>query len=155
MSGSAPLAAPLTFEGLVPGLSALSPTVELTEAMVVQFAELTGDDNPLHLDATYARRTPFRGRIAHGALVASLAAGLAWRIGWFRETIVAIEQTSARYLKPVPFPETLQLTLTVLERDPEPHPRRGWVRLALDLRNARGESVLAGDWRVLMKRDGA
>jgi acyl dehydratase len=130
----------LTFEGLTPGLSATSPCTPVTEEMVSQFAALTGDDNPLHLDAAYARRTPFRGRIAHGALVASVAAGLAWRIGWF---------------KPVPFPETLQLDLTVLERDPAPHARRGWVRLGLSLRNSRSEVVLEGEWRVLMKRDGA
>ncbi|KAA5803649.1 MaoC family dehydratase [Alkalicaulis satelles] len=38
---------------------------------VRRFAEVSGDFNPLHLDEAYASRTPFRGRIAHGALVAS------------------------------------------------------------------------------------
>lgn len=38
---------------------------------VRRFAEVSGDFNPLHMDEAYARKTAFRGRIAHGALVAS------------------------------------------------------------------------------------
>lgn len=38
------------------------------------FAELTGDDNPLHLDADYAATTPFKRPIMHGMLSASVFA---------------------------------------------------------------------------------
>ncbi len=41
------------------------------EEAVRKFAEVSGDFNPLHMDEEYARRSPFRGRIAHGALIAS------------------------------------------------------------------------------------
>lgn len=41
------------------------------EDTVRRFAEVSCDFNPLHMDEAYAARSPFRGRIAHGALVAS------------------------------------------------------------------------------------
>lgn len=43
----------------------------VTEADVVQFADISGDRNPVHLDEAYARTTRFKGRIVHGMLTAS------------------------------------------------------------------------------------
>jgi 3-hydroxybutyryl-CoA dehydratase len=40
----------------------------VTEADVVDFARVSGDDNALHLDESFSARTRFRGRVAHGAL---------------------------------------------------------------------------------------
>lgn len=47
-----------------------------TEADVHQFADLTGDHNPVHLDAEFAAGTQFKARIAHGMLVGSLFTGI-------------------------------------------------------------------------------
>ncbi len=44
----------------------------ITEADIVNFAGVTGDYNPVHLDEKYAKGTLFKGRIAHGLLSASL-----------------------------------------------------------------------------------
>lgn len=44
----------------------------VTEADIVAFAEISGDTNPVHLDEAFAAATPFKGRIAHGMLGASL-----------------------------------------------------------------------------------
>lgn len=48
----------------------------VTEADIVLFAGLSGDTNPVHLDAQYADQTMFRGRIAHGLLSASLVSAV-------------------------------------------------------------------------------
>lgn len=42
----------------------------VTEADIVAFAGVSGDDNPLHLNQEYAATTMFEGRIAHGMLSA-------------------------------------------------------------------------------------
>lgn len=43
----------------------------VTEADIQAFADLSGDHNPVHLDAAFAETTPFKGRIAHGMLSAA------------------------------------------------------------------------------------
>lgn len=48
----------------------------VTEADLEMFAKVSGDYNPVHMDEEFARATPFRGRIAHGALVASYISGV-------------------------------------------------------------------------------
>jgi 3-oxoacyl-[acyl-carrier protein] reductase len=44
----------------------------ITEADVARFVEMTGDDNPLHVDRAYAETTPFKDIVVHGMLGASL-----------------------------------------------------------------------------------
>ena len=43
-----------------------------SQADVADFARITGDNNPLHLDADYAATTPFKRPIIHGMLGASV-----------------------------------------------------------------------------------
>ena len=52
---------------LKPGMS-VSSTHTVTERDVQLFGEATGDMNPVHFDEEFAKRTVFRGRVAHGAL---------------------------------------------------------------------------------------
>lgn len=57
-------------EDLAVGMeSSLSKTV--SDADIVAFAEVSGDRNPVHLDADYAATTMFKERIAHGMLSAA------------------------------------------------------------------------------------
>lgn len=61
----------LVFEELAVGMrEVLMKTVMETD--VVGFAQLSGDDNPIHLCDTYAANTKFGQRIAHGLYTASL-----------------------------------------------------------------------------------
>ena len=53
------------------GMSATSE-MTITAKKIDGFADITGDHNPIHMDAEYAASTPFGQRIAHGALSASL-----------------------------------------------------------------------------------
>ncbi len=57
-------------EDLSEGMSAVY-TKTVTDADLEQFAEVSGDFNPVHMDPEYAKTTMFKGRIAHGMLSAS------------------------------------------------------------------------------------
>ena len=46
-----------------------SSTHTITEQDIELFGRATGDMNPVHFDEEYARKTVFRGRVAHGALL--------------------------------------------------------------------------------------
>jgi 3-hydroxybutyryl-CoA dehydratase len=60
----------LMLEDLAIGQSA-ERTQTVTEATINAFAEVSGDHNPVHLDAEFAAQTPFKERIAHGMLSAA------------------------------------------------------------------------------------
>ncbi|RSV44498.1 MaoC family dehydratase [Sphingomonas sp. ABOLD] len=61
------------------GTEHVSDWVEVTQAMIDQFAEATGDHQFLHVDPVRAAETPFGGTIAHGFLSLSLMPMLAAR----------------------------------------------------------------------------
>ena len=51
----------------------LLPVVrEITQPRISAYAEASGDHNPIHIDPTFAKATPFGGTIAHGLLVLAL-----------------------------------------------------------------------------------
>ena len=54
-------------DAIKPGMSATTDNI-VTERHVQLFGEATGDMNPVHFDESYARKTIFRGRVAHGVL---------------------------------------------------------------------------------------
>lgn len=66
---------PYFFEDLEIGMEA-SLTREVTEGDIVQFADISGDQNPVHIDADYAATTIFKERIAHGMLTAAYISAL-------------------------------------------------------------------------------
>ena len=46
-------------------------TIKITESMIADFAKISGDYNPLHMDEKYAKSTTFKNRICHGMLLAT------------------------------------------------------------------------------------
>ena len=142
----------LVFEEFVVGDVHRSKGRTVTEADIVAFAGLSGDFNPLHTDEEYAQATPFRGRIAHGMLVQSIATGLANQTLVFDGTTAAVMEMVLRFRNPARAGDTLAIALTVSEKEAAPGPKRGWVRFATAITNQRAEVVCEGEWLLLMQR---
>jgi acyl dehydratase len=105
----------LYFEDLVEGSVFMSPGRTVTEADIVAFAGVSGDFNPIHLDAETAASNRYGQRVAHGLLGLSIATGLLDRIGVFGTSMVAMLQIDSwRFLAPIFIGETVRLELTIL-----------------------------------------
>jgi len=118
---SAPELRSLYFEDLALGMTEMLSHV-VSPADVVDFAELTGDRNPIHLSEEYAAHTPFQTRIAHGLYTASLiSAVLGTRLPG--PGAVYISQT-LNFRAPVRIGECVDVAVTVTELVPERHRAR-------------------------------
>jgi 3-hydroxybutyryl-CoA dehydratase len=131
------------FDELTVGQSAtMAKTV--TEADVVLFAGVTGDFNPAHVDQTWAERSRFGGRIAHGMLSAGLvSAVLAMKLPG--PGTIYLSQT-LRFTRPVRINDTVTARVEVVELTPA----RRRARLATTCTNQNGETVLDGEATVMV-----
>ena len=86
-------------------------TKTITEDDVKQFAEVSGDFNPVHMSEEYARKTPFGGRIAHGVIAIGLISAAVAKLPGL---VILISHTS-RFLKPVRAGDTITATAEVVD----------------------------------------
>src|SRR5437868_5587030 len=104
----------LYFEDIKIGQEWESQGRTVTEADLVNFAGLSGDYNPIHMDAEFARNSPFRTRIAHGILVFAFGSGLAVQAPLMR-TIAIKELLEWHFREPVFIGDTVHLRSRVLD----------------------------------------
>ncbi|MFO0980370.1 MAG: MaoC/PaaZ C-terminal domain-containing protein [Planctomycetota bacterium] len=123
----------------------------ITETDVVLFAGLSGDYNPLHTDDVFAASTPYRKRIAHGALGVAIATGLANRLGVFEGTTIAILGLEVHYRRPIYINDTVTLHLEVKEKKPPQRGERGLVVFNTLLINQSHRVTADGTWTLMMK----
>jgi 3-hydroxybutyryl-CoA dehydratase len=108
--------------GIAPGESATF-TKKITERDLLLTAELTGDHDPLHVDAAYAATTAFGQRIAHGALVLGLLSATASSIAHramangAEGVPVSLGYDRVRFLAPAFIGDTLTATYRVEAAD--------------------------------------
>ena len=85
----------------------------ITETDINDFAKVTGDFNPLHLDQGYAEKTIFKGRIAHGLLSVGLLSSILGNILPGYGTIYLSHDI--KFLAPVRIRDTITAKVEVLE----------------------------------------
>ena len=135
------------FEDLEVGQTAQS-TYLITAGMIEAFAELSGDDNPLHLDEIYARGTPFGGRIAHGMLSGGfISAVIGAKLPGYGSIYIS---QSLRFKRPVKIGDEVVVEVTITGLDDA----KARASLSTVCRVG-GKSVVEGEALVLVPRRGA
>ena len=123
----------------------VSFTKAVTEQDIVDFARVTGDDQSLHLDPDFGKRTRFGKRIAHGMLSAgyiSAALGTKLAPGW----VVVYLQQQLRFRLPVAIGDTITANVEVKEIDGE----KRIATLQTDCVNQEGAVVVQGEAKVML-----
>ncbi|MBW8010952.1 MAG: dehydratase [Chloroflexi bacterium] len=141
----------LYFEEFEVGQITISSARTVTEADIVTFAGLSGDYNQIHTDAEFSKGTPFGKRVAHGILGLSIASGLAIQTGVLEGTIIAFREIKSwKFVKPIFIGDTINVVLDIKETKAIPRLGGGSVAIQLDVKNQNDETVMRGNWSVLI-----
>ena len=120
-------------------------TKTITDYDIVQFARVTGDFNPVHLDPEYAKKTPFKERIAHGLLSGSIISTvLGMRLPGVNTIYLS---QNFKFLLPVKIGDTIKAHVEVVEKRDD----KNIIRLKTQVLNQRQEMVVDGE-AVVMKK---
>ncbi|GAB6944478.1 MaoC family dehydratase [Vulcanisaeta sp. JCM 14467] len=141
---------PYTFDDFQVGMKMKSQGLTITETHIIQFAGLTGDYNPLHVDDVFARETIFEGRVAHGLLVQALAVGLFAPL--VAGTTIALLEVNSRFLKPVRIGDTIYVESEVVDKKPSEKYNGGVITFRHEVKNQRGEIVATIETKLLIAR---
>ena len=118
---------------------------------ILQFAELTGDDNRIHTDPEFSRTTQFGKQIAHGMLGLSFTLGLVWKTGILDGTVIAFREVQEwKFVKPVFIGDSIYSELEVKETKSLPRIGGGSVTIAVQVKNQNDEVCHRGTLVVLM-----
>ena len=126
----------------------------ITETDIINFAGISGDYNPLHIDEEFCRNTQFGTRIAHGPLVYSIATGLIFQLHLYDDTLIAfLGFDSLKFTKPVKIGDTIHARVEVIEKRESSKSDRGIMKRLLQVLNQNNELVQEGVQAFLLKRN--
>jgi acyl dehydratase len=127
------------------------PSRTMTEAIFLAFQAASGDNHPIHYDAEFCRARGMPGMLAHGLqTLIQTAAGAGLFPYLTEDSLIGFLDQSSRFLKPVFVGDTLYAALKIDELTP--NRSTGVVGLASTVHNQRGEIVLDGHQRYLLRR---
>jgi len=115
---------------------------KITEKDIDKFCDLTGDDNPLHMDTSYAQETDFKDRVVHGMLSASfISTMIGTRLPgkgslWYEQHI--------KFLVPVRIGDEIRIWAKVLHKSES----QRIIVLQTMIYNQLGKTVIEGEAKV-------
>lgn len=114
---------------------------------VDDFARVSGDTNPLHIDEEAGRQSMFGRRIIHGFLGASVFTKIFGSL-WYFDGHVYLNQ-SMKWLKPMFTDQEYEATIKVAEIFPE----KNRIRYECEVRDvASGDTVIVGEATLMNKK---
>jgi len=139
------------FEDFALGERFILPSRTMTEALFLAFQAASGDNHPVHYNVEYCRAHGMPGMLAHGfQTLIQTAAGAGVFPFMTEDSLIGFLEQSSRFLRPVFTGDTLYATLEVNEI--APNRTTGVVGLRSTVHNQRGEQVLEGRQRYLLRR---
>ena len=143
-----------TFDEFVIDEEIVSEARMVTEGDVVNFACLSGDFQPEHMNEEYARKGPLGARVAHGLLVLSMATGLLNQTGAFEGTSIAILEVTVRFIKAVKFGDTIRAIQKIVGKKETSKLDRGVLTTRITVMNQDGQTILEANLVMLLYRRG-
>ncbi len=139
------------FEQFQVGEKVSTQSRKVTDADIMTFATLTGDDNRIHTVEEFSRSGPFGKRISHGLLGLSIASGLLWQTGILDGTVIAFREVNEwKFVKPIFIDDVVHAELESLETKPLPRIGAGSVVVGVELMNQANEVCMKGKWTLLV-----
>ncbi len=123
----------------------------ITREDLETFTRLSGDYNPLHTDEEFARNSPFGALIVQGALVLSIATGLANSMGYISGTVDAFLALDWKYRAAVKVGDTIWVNLKFKDKRSMPGYKGGMVTLNVTIYNQEHKAVQKGTWTILVR----
>lgn len=139
------------FDGVEVGQRFTSSGRTITETDIVNFAGVTGDYDPLHVDQEYCRQTPYGQPIAHGMFGMSLVAGLGSHAPCMH-TAAFVQIVEWTFSHPIFVGDTLHVETEAVRKEASGN-RRGLVTWRRRLINQHGEIVQEGTTKTLVLID--
>jgi acyl dehydratase len=122
----------------------------ITQADIVNFAGLSGDFNPIHIDHEFAKTTPFRQPIAHGLLVFAIGSGLGVNAPPMR-TLAVLEVREWHFRGPIFIGDTVRIRNSVASKEARSRGRRGVITWQRQIVNQEGKVVQEGVTMTLVE----
>ena len=142
---------PRTFDDLKVGEVFRNPSRTVTEAHFAAFQTISGDNHPIHYDIEFCRAHGLPGLLAHGfQVLAFTAVGAGAWPHMIGDKLIGFIEQSSQFLKGVYVGDTLYATLTITALIPQR--TTGVVVFAATIHNQKGELVLKGEHKYLLRK---
>lgn len=129
--------------------------ITLTETHVVNWAGLTMDFYPIHMDKEYASKSQFKERLVHGPLIFALAVGLVSSAGFAGHSAIAwLGVDNMRMTAPVKIGDTITVVVEVIRKSNTNSPQKGVQVWRYSVKNQREEKVMEFDYKMLFHMRG-